>query len=239
MRTRTDGRFNAAPAVAVVIPALDEVASIGGVVASVRTVLHASVAATVVVVDNGSRDATAVAAKDAGAVVVAQPRRGYGWACRAGCDAASASDIVVFLDGDGSMPAESIPALLAPIIAGSADVVCGARIGLRAPMPWHQRAGNRVIGALLRSLHGVRVRELGPFRAVRTTTLAALGLPGSRYEWPAQLLARAARRGARIVEVEVGYRERAAGRSKVGGSLRGSFQAAWDISSTLVAERVR
>jgi hypothetical protein len=106
-------------------------------------------------------------------------------------------------------------------------------------MPWHQRAGNRVIGTLLRLLHDVRLRELGPFRAVRMSTLAALDLPGSRYAWPAQLLARAARRGACIVEVEVGYRERTGGRSKVGGSLRGSMQAAWDISATLVAERIR
>lgn len=223
--------------VAVVIPALDEAESIGAVVSAVRDRVPAPVA--VIVVDNGSSDATAAVAADAGAAVISQPRHGYGWACRAGCDAASDSEIVVFLDGDGSMPAEAIPSLLAPIVAGSADVVCGARTGRRAPMPWHQRAGNRVIGLLLRLLYGVRLRELGPFRAVRASTLIALELPGSRYAWPAQLLARAARGHARIAEVDVGYRERTGGRSKVSGSVRGSFLAAWDISRTLVVERVR
>lgn len=225
-------------AVAVVIPALDEEASIGGVVASVLREVRG---ATVFVVDNHSRDRTADAARNAGATVVSQPRRGYGWACRAGCDAAArlGAGVIVFLDGDGSMPADCIPALLAPILAGDADVVCGARTGRRAPMPWHQRTGNRVIGLQLRALYGVRLRELGPFRAVRASTLSSLGLPGSRYAWPAQLLARAARRGARVVEVDVGYRARTGGRSKVGGTLKGSLLAAWDISRTLLAERIR
>ena len=223
--------------VAVVIPALDEAESIGAVVAAVHWQVAPPV--SVIVVDNGSRDATAAVAAAAGAVVVTQPRRGYGWACRAGCDAATNSEIVVFLDGDGSMPAEAIPSLLAPILAGAADIVCGARTGRRVPMPWHQRAGNRVIGGLLRALYGVRLRELGPFRAVRRSTLDSLELPGSRYAWPAQLLARAARKRARIAEVDVGYRERTGGRSKVSGSVRGSLQAAWDISRTLVVERVR
>ena len=225
-------------AVAVVIPALDEEASIAGVVEAIRREVIGS---TVIVVDNGSRDATAAAAAEAGAVVIAQPRRGYGWACRAGCDAAArgGAAVIVFLDGDGSMPAESVPSLIAPIVGGRADVVCGVRTGRCVPMPWHQRAGNRVIGLLLRLLYRVRMRELGPFRAVRATTLAALELPGSRYAWPAQLLARAAMHGARLIEVDVGYRERAGGRSKVGGTLKGSLLAAWDISRTLVVERVR
>ena len=225
-------------AIAAVIPALDEEASIGGVVESVLREVRG---ATVFVVDNQSCDDTAARATDAGAVVIAQPRRGYGWACRAGCDAAarSGASVIVFLDGDGSMPAESIPALLAPIVAGKADVVCGARTGPRAPMPWHQRTGNRVIGLQLRLLYGVRLHELGPFRAVRASTLSALRLPGSRYAWPAQLLARAARHGARVVEVDVGYRERTGGRSKVGGTIKGSLLAAWDISRTLVTERLR
>lgn len=224
--------------VAVVIPALDEETSIGGVVQSVLREVSGS---TVYVVDNGSRDHTAARAAEAGAVVVAQPRRGYGWACRAGCDVAARTDasVIVFLDGDGSMPADSIPALLAPIVAGTADVVCGARSGRRAPMPWHQRTGNRVIALQLRLLYGVRLRELGPFRAVRASTFAALELPGSRFSWPAQLLARAARQGARVAEVDVGYRERTGGRSKVGGTVRGSLLAAWDISKTLITERVR
>jgi hypothetical protein len=194
--------------------------------------------ALVVVVDNGSTDRTAERAAEAGATVVREPRRGYGWACRAGSDAASACDAIVYLDGDGSMAPEDIATLLRPIREGTADVVCGRRSASGSVMPWHQRLGNRVIGLLLR-LHGVRLAELGPFRAIRVGTLASLDLPGSRCAWPAQMLSRAARQGARVVEVPVGYAERAAGKSKVGGSIRGSLGAAWDIARVLIVERVR
>ncbi len=221
--------------IAVVIPALDEEQSIAQVVARVPR----DVCQTIIVVDNGSSDATAGRATESGAVVVSQPRRGYGWACRSGCDAIPDSDIVVFMDGDGSMAPEDIPMLVSPIIQGTADVVCGARRLDKKTMPWHQRVGNRVIAWLIRVLYGVRLRELGPYRAVRTTTLEALDLPGSRFGWPAQLIARAARRGAHIVEIEVGYHARIGGQSKIGGSLRGSVAAAWDIIRMLFVERWR
>jgi glycosyltransferase involved in cell wall biosynthesis len=221
---------------AVVIPARDEVGAIAGVVAAVRRAVDADV----VVVDNGSSDGTAGAAAAAGAHVVWQPRRGYGYACHAGVAAAPAADVVVFVDGDGSMPVEEIPRLLAPIVSGEADVVCGSRTVLRdaGSMPLHQALGNRLALWLLRALYGVRLTDLGPYRAVRGSTLRALRMPGSRFAWPAQLLARAARRGARITEVEVGYRRRVAGRSKVSGSLRGSLEAGAGIIATLLWQRV-
>ena len=221
---------------AVVIPARDEAGAIGAVVAAARRVVDGEV----VVVDNGSRDATAAMAAAAGARVVRQPRRGYGHACFAGVAAAASATVVVFIDGDGSMPVDEIPRLVAPIRDGWADIVCGSRTLLRDPgsMPLHQAAGNRLALLLLRRLYGVGLTDLGPYRAVRMSTLQALDMRGSRFAWPAQLLARAARHGARIVEVDVGYRQRVAGRSKVTGSLRGSLEAGAGIIATLLWQRV-
>jgi glycosyltransferase involved in cell wall biosynthesis len=219
----------------VVIPALNEEASIGRVVSDVRD----EVGAEVIVVDNGSRDRTVDEAERHGARVVFETRRGYGWACRTGCAAAADNDIVVIIDGDGSMAAADIRTLLAPIFAGEADLVCGARPRRSASMPWHQRAGNRVIGLMLRAMFGLRHDELGPFRAVRLSTLAALNLPGSRYAWPAQMLARASRAGVAIAEVQVGYHDRTGGHSKIGGTIRGSVGAASAITAVLIAERLR
>jgi glycosyltransferase involved in cell wall biosynthesis len=219
----------------VVIPARDEAGAIGAVVRAAR-----SVAGGVVVVDNGSRDATASEAAAAGARVVHQPRRGYGHACLAGVAVACDAEVVVFVDGDGSMPVEEIPRLLAPILDGSADIVCGSRAARRdaGSMPWHQAAGNGLALLLLRSLYGVRLTDLGPYRAVRGSTLRDLAMPGSRFAWPAAMLARGARRDARIVEVDVGYRRRMAGRSKVSGSLRGTLEAGGGIVATLLWQRV-
>ncbi|HXA29927.1 MAG TPA: glycosyltransferase [Candidatus Angelobacter sp.] len=220
---------------AVVIPARDEAGAIGTVVAAALLV-----ADLVVVVDNGSRDLTGAVAAAAGARVVREPRRGYGHACLAGVAAVGLAEMVVFVDGDGSMPIEEIPRLVAPIRSGTADVVCGSRTALREPgsMPWHQACGNALALLLLRALYGVRLTDLGPYRAVRGSTLRALSMPGSRFAWPASLLARAARRGARICEVQVGYRRRVAGRSKVSGNLRGSVEAGAGIVATLLWQRV-
>jgi len=221
---------------AVVIPARDEAGAIAAVVVAVRQAIDAEV----VVVDNGSRDGTAAVAAAAGARVVHQPRRGYGHACFAGVGALPGAAVVIFVDGDGSMSAADIPRLVAPILDGSADVVCGSRTALRQPgsMPAHQALGNRLALALLRRLYDVRLSDLGPYRAVRGSTLRALSMRGSRFAWPAQLLARAARHDARIVEIDVDYRRRAAGRSKVSGSLRGSLEAGGGIIATLLWQRI-
>jgi glycosyltransferase involved in cell wall biosynthesis len=221
------------PAIAVIIPALNEAGSIAEVVRRVPEALHARV----IVADNGSADGTAAVARGAGATVVVVSRRGYGHACLAGVRAAPECDVLVFLDGDGSMAPEDIRRLVEPIVEGRADIVCGVRPADGSLMPVHQRLGNRVISLLLRR-HGVRLPELCPFRAVRATTLQSLDLPGSRFAWPAQMLARAAHRGARILPLNVGYAQRSAGRSKVGGSVRGSLAASWDIARVLLAEPV-
>jgi glycosyltransferase involved in cell wall biosynthesis len=225
-----------APRCSVIIPARDEAGAIALVVAAARSVVDGEI----VVVDNGSSDHTAATAAAAGARVIGEPRRGYGHACFAGVRAVPDAGVVVFVDGDGSMPVAEIPRLLAPILDGRADVVCGSRTTLReaGSMPPHQSLGNAVALMLLRALYGVRLTDLGPYRAVRGSTLRALSMRGSRFAWPAQLLARAARRGARIAEIDVGYRQRVAGRSKVSGSVRGSIEAGAGIIATLLWQRV-
>ena len=215
---------------AVIIPALDEAGSIGVVVAHAR----AAVVADVIVVDNGSQDGTAQVAREAGARVVECGERGYGNACLCGIRAASAADVVVFMDGDGTMSPSDIPSLVAPIAEGRADLVCGARQIQSGTMPPLQAWGNRLSVRLLQLLYGVRLSELGPFRAIRAQTLNAIGMKPSKYAWPAEMLAKAASQKARVVEVPVAYRSRLAGRSKVGGTLRGTVGAGLGIISALI-----
>ncbi len=181
--------------------------------------------------DNGSADGTAGAARAAGAVVVAEPRRGYGYACAAG--AARALDLgaatLVFMDGDGSaLPAE-LPWLLAPLAAGAADLVLGSRVlggAERGALAPHQRFGNALSAALLRRLYCIAVTDLGPYRAIRAGLLRQLDMREMTYGWPTEMTVKAARRGARIVEVPVSWANRRAGRSKVSGTVRGSILAA-------------
>ncbi|TMC47758.1 MAG: glycosyltransferase family 2 protein [Chloroflexi bacterium] len=217
---------------ALILPARNE----AGALPHVLSRVPASLGAAVIVVDNGSVDRTAAVAAAAGAVVVSESRQGYGWACLAGTRRACelGCDALVFLDADGSMPPEDVSLLLGPISCGKADLVLGARRLTPGAMPTHQRLANRVIAHLLRS-HGVHVSELGPFRAIRTSTWISLGMSGSRFAWPAEMLARAASAGARISEVPVGYSPRITGRSKVGGSLRGTVAATWEIGRLLLA----
>ena len=220
----------------VVIPARNEEGSIGAVVRAVPRDLDAEV----IVVDNASTDGTADVARRAGARVVTEAEPGYGRACRTGLGAARASRVIVFIDGDGSMDPADIPALVSPILAGSADIVCGSRVRRadRGALPPHQRCGNSLAVLVLRLLYGVRLSDLGPFRAVDASLLRDLGMAGSRYAWVADLLARAALRQARIVEVDVGYRSRLAGRSKVSGTVRGTVGAGAAILGTLLWRRL-
>jgi glycosyltransferase involved in cell wall biosynthesis len=217
--------------VAVVIPALNEAGCIG---ALVRAALAQPVA-EVVVVDNGSADGTAAAARAAGARVVAEPRRGYGYACRAGAEAAEQAGVLVFLDGDYSFLPEEIPRLLAPLQAGAADLVLGSRaLGQieAGAMPPQQRFGNWLVARLMRRLYRLPLTDLGPYRAVRGELLRALDMREMTYGWPTEMIVKAARRRARIVEVPVRYQSRRAGRSKVSGTLRGTVLAGYVILRT-------
>jgi glycosyltransferase involved in cell wall biosynthesis len=215
--------------VAVIIPALNE----SGAIAAVAVEILSSLDAEVIVVDNGSSDRTAEVARHAGARVVECAQRGYGRACLRGVEAADDAEVLVFMDGDGSMRGAEIPALLAPIVSDRADIVCGARRAVAGSMPSHQAFGNRLTSALLRWLYGVRLSDVGPFRAVRRQTLDRLEMRASKFAWPAEMLARAALKGARITEVSVDYRSRIAGRSKVGGTVRGSIGAGLGIVGAL------
>jgi glycosyltransferase involved in cell wall biosynthesis len=210
--------------VGVVIPALDEEESIAAVVRAVP----GGLVDEVIVVDNGSRDRTAAVARAAGARVIAEPRRGYGAACWAGVQALGAVDVVAFLDGDGSQDPAELPRVVDPILAGCADLVLGARrFGPGAEHPWHAVLGTRAVAWLLRYRCGAVLRDVGPYRAVRRDALLTLGIEDRSYGWPVEMVARAARAGLRIAEVEVTQRPRLGGRSKVAGTMRGSLGAGW------------
>ena len=184
----------------------------------------------VVVVDNGSTDRTVAEARKAGARVVAEPRRGYGAACWAGVRAVAVETaVVVFLDGDGSQDPGEIGRVLAPLFEDRADLVLGARrsVGRSPDRPLHAVLGTRVVARVLRWRFGVRLQDLGPFRAIRREAVLALGLREMSYGWPVEMVVKAARAGLRIHEVEVTQRQRLGGRSKVSGTVTGSLRAGW------------
>lgn len=227
----------ARPTVAVVIPCLDEEASIGGLVADVIAVRDDPTTPVdiveILVVDNGSTDGTASVAREAGATVVPEPRQGYGRACLTGVLAARSTDYIVLMDGDRSdVPAE-LPRLMGPILAGEADLVVGSRLlGSYEPgslMP-QQIVGNRVAAAIARLRYGLRLTDIGPFRVIGRKQLLGLGMREMTYGWPIEMLIRAARGGLRVREVPVTYRKRAGGESKVSGNARASLRAAYRIT---------
>jgi glycosyltransferase involved in cell wall biosynthesis len=217
----------------VVIPALDEVASIAEVV---RTIPRPP-ARRIVVVDNGSTDGTSEAARAAGAEIVLERRRGYGSACLAGLRALLPdTDIVVFLDADGSDDPALLPVLVRPIEEGRADLVVGARAARRAErgaLTLPQRIGNALAASWLRARFGLAASDLGPFRAIRRTSLERLQLSDPGYGWTVEMQIAAARAGLRYLEVPVPYGRRRAGRSKISGTLRGALGAALKILGLL------
>jgi glycosyltransferase involved in cell wall biosynthesis len=217
--------------VSVVIPALNEEESIGSVLAAIPR----DAVAQTLVIDAGSSDDTAAIAQAAGAVVIHEPRRGYGRACAAGT-AAARGDVLVFLDADGADDPVQIPDLLAPILAAEADLVLGSRLAEEmAPdaMPWHQQLGNRLAARLVRWLYSLPLTDLSPFRAIGRESLLGLGMEEMTYGWPTEMIVKAARKGLRIVEVPVRYRPRAGGRSKISGTVRGTVLAAYYILRTI------
>ncbi len=220
-----------------IILALNEEAAISSVVRAVREHID-----HVIVVDNGSSDATAQVATGAGADVVNQPERGYGAACLAGITALEGcpeDDAVLFIDGDGQSDPSDIPGLLAPIEAGVADLVIGSRAKGAEPgaLSGVQRFGNWLAASLLGQLYGASCTDLGPTRAISLGALQRLLMRDRGFGWTVEMQVRAALIGLRVVEVPVRYRPRASGASKISGTVRGSVKAGATILWTLYSAR--
>ena len=206
-----------------IIPALNEAEAIGTVLARVSDdILH-----EVIVVDNGSTDRTADVAARGGARVIIEPRRGYGSACWAGVSALDpTTEVAVFLDGDGSQHPEELPRVLAPILAGEADLVLGVR-QLSEGHPAHAALGTRLVAAFISWRYDRRISDIGPFRAIRVELLHRLGMRDRAFGWPVEMVVKAAALGARIVEVPVSHAARLRGSSKVSGTFIGSLRAGY------------
>ncbi|MGH9154728.1 MAG: glycosyltransferase family 2 protein [Acidimicrobiales bacterium] len=209
----------------VVIPVLDEAAALPWVLDRMPLGYRA------IVVDNGSTDGSAEVAERLGALVVHEPRRGFGAACHAGLLAAFA-EVVCFLDGDASLDPADLPAVAGPVLDGQADLVLGARRPEPGAWPLHARLANRVLALELRRRSGVRLTDIGPMRAARRDDLLALDLQDRRFGWPLEMVLRAGAAGWRVSEVPVAYRART-GRSKVTGTIAGTLRAVRDMAGVL------
>lgn len=214
------------PDVDVVLPVLDEAAALPWVLGRMPPGHRP------IVVDNGSTDGSGEIAQRLGALVVHEPRRGFGAACATGLAHATAP-IVAFCDADASLDPAQLPQVTGPVTAGRADLVLGARrpVGTGA-WPIHARVANRYLARRLRRSTGARLTDLGPMRAARTTELTALGVEDRRFGWPLEMVLRAAHAGWTLAEVTVDYHPRT-GRSKVTGTARGTIRTIHDMRRVL------
>jgi glycosyltransferase involved in cell wall biosynthesis len=183
------------------------------------------------VVDNGSSDGSPEIARRLGARVLSEPRRGFGAACWTGLSAAR-SELVCFMDCDGSLDPRELPDLAAPVQDGSAHLMLGARVPERGAWPWHARLANRVLAAELRRRSGVRLKDLGPMRVARREPLLELGIEDRGFGWPLEMVLRAAAAGWTVGERPVPYLRRS-GKSKVTGTVRGTVRAMRDMAAVL------
>lgn len=214
------------PVVDVVLPVLDEAAALPWVLDRMPAGYRP------IVVDNGSTDGSADVARAHGALVVDEPRRGFGAACAAGLARATA-DVVAFCDADGSLDPRDLPSVARPVLAEEADLVLGARRPTVAgAWPTHARIANRYLARRLRGITRAPLTDLGPMRACPREPLLGLGVEDRRFGWPLEMALRAAAAGWRIVEVPVPYAPRT-GRSKVTGTVRGTARAISDMRGIL------
>ncbi len=210
----------------VILPVLDEAPAIPGVLAAMPDGYRP------IVVDNGSTDASAAIAAEFEALVVSEPRRGFGAACFAGLLAAEA-DVVCFMDCDGSLDPADLPGVVALLDQG-ADLAIGARRAARGAWPVHARIANRVLARELRRRTGIALEDIGPMRAAHRQALLDLDLRDRRSGWPLEMVVKAVAAGWSVVDAPVPYAERQ-GRSKVTGTVRGTIQAIGDMSAILRA----
>jgi glycosyltransferase involved in cell wall biosynthesis len=211
----------------VVLPCLDEAASLPWVLSRLPSGYRAIVA------DNGSTDGSAAVAAEHGATVVTVPQRGFGAAAHAGLEAATA-DFVCFCDADGSMDPAQLPRVLDPVHVGEYDLVLGRRRPVRGAWPPHARLANAALARMLRRRTGLRLHDLGPMRAGRRQPLLDLGVTDRRFGYPLEMVTRASDAGWRVHEVDVDYGTRTAGsRSKVTGTVLGTARTIRDMRAVL------
>lgn len=210
----------------VILPVLDEAESLPWVLGRMPSGYRT------IVVDNGSTDRSAEVARELGALVIAEARRGFGAACDAGLRAATA-EVVCFMDADGSLDPRDLPSVVDPVVNGTAHLVLGARHAARGAWPIHARLANRLLARRLRRSTGVQLTDLGPMRAARREPLLSLGVADRRFGWPLEMVVRAANEGWTVREVDVAYGARRGGRSKVTGTIRGTLRTIHDMGGVL------
>jgi glycosyltransferase involved in cell wall biosynthesis len=215
-----------------VILALNEEESLRYVLEAVNTDLLREI----ILVDGGSFDRTVDIAEANGARVIQESRHGYGRACATGA-ANAQGDIIIFMDADGADDPSQIPNLLEPIIREGVDMVLGSRLAgniFPGAMPWHQKFGNQLSAGMIRLLYDLPITDLSPFRAVRSSRLLELNMQEMTYGWPTEMITKAIRRGWQILEIPVDYHPRIGGRSKISGTVRGTFLATYYILWTIL-----
>lgn len=215
--------------VCVILPALNEADAIPA------ALKNRPEGARVIVVDNGSTDATAEIARAHGVDVIIEPRRGFGAACKAGLDASEGSEVIVYMDADDTCDWADLPLLVDPILAGHKDMVLGRRapqLREKGSMPFHVGIAVMVLGLACGRLAGTSVHDVPPFRAIRRSSLVALDLQDRTFGWPLEMVIRGGHAGLRIAEVDVHYRVRV-GVSKVTGTFSGTLKAMWKMTGVL------
>jgi glycosyltransferase involved in cell wall biosynthesis len=225
---------NKKPAVYVIIPAFNESKSIAKVLADIPDLVNETI-----VVNNASTDDTETIAKEQGATVLKENRKGYGYSCLKGIEylqtKANLNDIIVFLDGDYSDFPEEISMLISPILESDFDLVIGSRaLGIREPgsMLFQQIAGNWLATALIKLFYNAHFTDLGPFRAIQWKALQQIDMKDKTFGWTVEMQVKAAKHKLKFTEVAVNYRRRI-GVSKVSGTIYGTIMAGYKIVLTI------
>lgn len=222
------------PSIYVIIPAFNESQSIGKVISDIPNLVR-----EIIVVDNVSTDNTSEIAKEKGATVLRENRKGYGYSCLKGMDyvqtKADPEDIIVFLDGDYSDFPSEINLIIQPILNSNYDLVIGSRVlGNREPgsLLFQQMAGNWLATQLIKLFYNANFTDLGPFRAIKWSALQELKMRDKTFGWTVEMQVKAAKQKLKFTEIPVSYRRRI-GVSKVSGTVYGTIMAGYKILLTI------